>query len=286
MLPYPHDPEKHFLGKICPHGHEYYGTGQSLRYLTQRKCVQCMRDHDHRRRGHKPAPFAFASCPWPQIALNPDLHRLGGLCKRQHDYGDGHSILYKNGHSCVTCRLEKYGEQREDLRVWRKAYYDKDPAAHRARSRKNYDLSKVRAYREKNREKVRTYSRERARRLFAENPEQFWIAANKRRALKRGARVAPITSVQIQSRFGQFDHKCAYCDSDGKLSIDHFFPLSKGGADAIGNLVPACKNCNSQKRDSDPVKWFSRQPTYSQEKLERILEILGISGVVQLSLFS
>lgn len=57
-------------------------------------------------------------------------------------------------------------------------------------------------------------------------------------------------------------------------------------ADAIGNLVPACKSCNSQKRDSDPVKWFSRQPTYSQEKLERILEVLGVSEAVQLDLFA
>jgi hypothetical protein len=31
--------------------------------------------------------------------------------------------------------------------------------------------------------------------------------------------------------------------------VDHFIPLSKGGANEIGNLVPSCKRCNLVKGD-------------------------------------
>lgn len=39
------DETKYYLGALCKHGHEYAGTGKSLRYKVQWKCVQCMRDH-------------------------------------------------------------------------------------------------------------------------------------------------------------------------------------------------------------------------------------------------
>ena len=37
------NPDKHYLGKLCKHGHDYQGTGKSLRYLAGYKhnCVVC-----------------------------------------------------------------------------------------------------------------------------------------------------------------------------------------------------------------------------------------------------
>jgi hypothetical protein len=38
----------------------------------------------------------------------------------------------------------------------------------------------------------------------------------------------------------------------GLLTIDHFQPRSKGGTDALENLIYACINCNQHKQDYWP----------------------------------
>jgi hypothetical protein len=35
------DPSKYVLGKLCPRGHDYHGTGQSLRRLPRFVCLEC-----------------------------------------------------------------------------------------------------------------------------------------------------------------------------------------------------------------------------------------------------
>ncbi len=42
-------------------------------------------------------------------------------------------------------------------------------------------------------------------------------------------------------------HKCQYCGSTRKLTIDHIIPKSKGGADDWDNLVFACSTCHYKK---------------------------------------
>ena len=42
--------------------------------------------------------------------------------------------------------------------------------------------------------------------------------------------------------------KCVYCGARKNLSCDHVTPESKGGETAIGNLVTACRTCNSRKK--------------------------------------
>lgn len=46
---------------------------------------------------------------------------------------------------------------------------------------------------------------------------------------------------------------CHYCGekfSPAELTMDHVVPLIRGGRSNKGNLVPACKDCNSRKQHS------------------------------------
>jgi 5-methylcytosine-specific restriction endonuclease McrA len=45
-----------------------------------------------------------------------------------------------------------------------------------------------------------------------------------------------------------FCHACAYClCTDRPLTMDHVLAISKGGLHTAGNIVPACRSCNSKK---------------------------------------
>ncbi|WP_008313035.1 HNH endonuclease [Leptolyngbya sp. PCC 6406] len=50
-----------------------------------------------------------------------------------------------------------------------------------------------------------------------------------------------------------FSRRCAYCNADADLLIEHAIPINKEklGEHRLGNLVPSCKPCNSKKRGLD-----------------------------------
>src|ERR1700694_6320451 len=41
----------------------------------------------------------------------------------------------------------------------------------------------------------------------------------------------------------------------GTLGMDHVVPLGRGGRSIRGNVVPACKDCNSRKQSLLPGEW-------------------------------
>ena len=51
---------------------------------------------------------------------------------------------------------------------------------------------------------------------------------------------------------------CHYCGAPVKpkeLTMDHVVPLIKGGRSTKGNVVPACKTCNTNKKSMLPMEW-------------------------------
>ena len=63
-----------------------------------------------------------------------------------------------------------------------------------------------------------------------------------------------------------WDDRCAFCNAtpidDESLTLDHVKPRSRGGQDLTRNLVPACRQCNSDKASQDWKSWYRKQEFY------------------------
>lgn len=79
------------------------------------------------------------------------------------------------------------------------------------------------------------------------------MKAKKRRdyARRKAAVVAerPVTAEDWLEIVRQHKNRCHYCGKKRVLTLDHVIPLSKGGLHVIENIVPACRSCNSKKKD-------------------------------------
>ncbi|MCC6931568.1 MAG: HNH endonuclease [Gemmatimonadaceae bacterium] len=57
--------------------------------------------------------------------------------------------------------------------------------------------------------------------------------------------------------------RCVYCADRLALeaaTLDHVYPLARGGNHAPGNVVTACARCNRLKGDMLPHEFFARHP--------------------------
>lgn len=95
------------------------------------------------------------------------------------------------------------------------------------------------------------------------HPDKCVLHTEKRRAQKYAN--TPIsemlTSTEWLAILALADGHCAYCDKEAKLTLDHVVPLSKGGKHSAGNVVPACKHCNSSKGNTTLEEWNASRST-------------------------
>ena len=50
-------------------------------------------------------------------------------------------------------------------------------------------------------------------------------------------------------------HYCGSMFSPAELTMDHLVPIIRGGKSSRGNVVAACKECNSKKKYMLPLEW-------------------------------
>ncbi len=136
-----------------------------------------------------------------------------------------------------TYYIENKEERQEYGRKWREA---------------NRELMResVRAWREENSE----YHREQ-KRLYRQTPEGK--EAERRSKNKRRAAIAQVeatlTAQEWSDILERFESRCAYCGVEPDvITMDHVVPLSRGGAHAADNVVPACRECNFRKHAYTP----------------------------------
>ena len=56
--------------------------------------------------------------------------------------------------------------------------------------------------------------------------------------------------------------RCYYCEAQvvkAEVTMDHIVPVGQGGTSTKGNVVVACKKCNTAKRDMTAAEWALHQ---------------------------
>ena len=77
---------------------------------------------------------------------------------------------------------------------------------------------------------------------------------NSYKARRRRALVYTSRKTVRKFIFNRDGEKCKYCGTTKNLTLDHIFPVSKGGEDTFENLQVLCRSCNSKKKD-EVKKW-------------------------------
>jgi len=84
------------------------------------------------------------------------------------------------------------------------------------------------------------------------NPEKNRNKAHKRRAKALENGIYFVSEKELKKLYSS---KCFYCKKDGNIEADHVVPIHIGGTHSIGNLVPACMECNRSKGKKPITVW-------------------------------
>lgn len=142
--------------------------------------------------------------------------------------------------ACRRARARKWSEENpERRREQRRRYYE------RHKDRVN---EQARQWVEANPKKRREVARRHNHKRFAENP-QYWADRFYQYGQVRRARLmdAPGEGATLAELIAVHGELCYICQTAKANTVDHVFPLSKGGTNYFSNLMPACRPCNSRK---------------------------------------
>jgi len=199
--------------------------------------------------------------------------RCGSMLSPEHFFKG--SASHGRRMPCKACRrpLHAAGERkrreapeyarasREATKRWR----ERTPEYERERSKRRWRTDPA------HRRRVKAA----AKRYAEAHPEYYANAAHKRRA--RDKIVGFVLSVDdINTIFEAHGNACIYCGrTDAKLTIEHLVPPPEGSHD-FGNVVPACKACNSSKRDRPLEAFLKRRGVGVEFHKRRALGIIRL----------
>lgn len=108
-------------------------------------------------------------------------------------------------------------------------------------------LARNRNWREANRERERATNKA----YYETRKDVFRKASLAYLARKADVPAVPFTVEQLAQRWAYYGNNCWICGEIAD-STDHVKPLSKGGANMLCNLRPACRRCNGGKQNKWP----------------------------------
>lgn len=93
------------------------------------------------------------------------------------------------------------------------------------------------------------------RSLYCGHPCRRRAGKLRRRAREVGA-TGEYTWAEVMRIHLMGDRRCSYCDAHtDSPDPDHVVPISRGGRNDIGNILPCCRMCNNDKSDMTLVEW-------------------------------
>ena len=60
-------------------------------------------------------------------------------------------------------------------------------------------------------------------------------------------------------------HYCGRATAAQALTMDHIVPIARGGKTTKGNVVPCCKDCNTQKKQLLPMEWDAYRSQFAEK---------------------
>ena len=279
------DEARFFLGSVCKRQHDWNGTGHSLRKIKKGECVDCSKVAGKEWRKRNPEKTAEGRTKYNQQERVKEYKRQHHL-RNSDRYKELHRKRYEENKAEHLAKCKAYYlEHREETLAYCRRYQmenrDRIAVQHREYYQKHRDrfavLSKV--YREENRELIRARKKE-----YRATPGHKLLkgaSSNRRRTRKRNNHQVPYSHDELTTRIKAFQGNCAYCDKKLNLIVnrgltwDHFIPISRGGSDCIGNLIPSCDRCNVSKSDRDPWEWYQSQESFTIGRWKKLLKILG-----------
>lgn len=181
------------------------------------------------------------------------------------------------GRECNRCReiksLEGFPKARggrgavcrECRRVEKVAYTLATAGRRRTEEYRAKDRASARAYYRRNRD-ARV---EETRRRYREDPTLWYEGARRRRARMAAVEVDPaVTVASLRARLGD---DCCYCGQvmdfgptkgrgvfpPDKVTVEHFMPISQGGAHTYDNTALACWSCNLSRGARNLDEWLA-----------------------------
>ncbi len=246
-----------WCGQELPEDEFQWRIKGKKRRETCKKCVNIRRYGLERQRRVAEKEWLFscglARCVWC------------GFIKLLQEFSNDGRLKHGKARLCTECDRARYAEGRttEKYRIRQKRYQHSE-------HKMEYDREWRRRWNKTKRgiEYHRQYRKTEAYRKAKQ------LSTNQRRAEKRGL-LGAMTKLQWDKTIAAFSGRCAYCRSKPtKLEQDHLVPLSAGGAFVFGNIVPACKNCNSSKRQFDCQKWCSRRGYDYELVIKTLMELI------------
>lgn len=203
----------------------------------QSKCLDCEREHNRARRAADPdldRRYYENNKEW----LLPKMNKR----KREKRSADPTPFLESNKRWRESHRdsiRAKYREFYKDNRLAERdritSYYEENPQAWSER------LEKIEAWRRRNRDKSRSYVRNRRAKINQSEGSH--------------------TGADIEKIFNGQKGFCWWCGkdmTDTGYHVDHRIPISRGGSNGPENLVISCPPCNLKKNDKMP--WEMETP--------------------------
>ena len=159
---------------------------------------------------------------------------------------------------------------KECAKAYQNKWYTDNREAENASRRNKYDSVKESERYEVRRDSILLKKKE----WRANNKDKQALQSERRRAREANT-PSSLTEEEWQYIKAYFKNKCAYCGKELPLERDHIVALTKGGGLKYGNIVPACKSCNSSKGNKDLLTWYRSKSFWSQEREEKINSFLS-----------